>query len=148
MLREHGIVLVACKGGNHRAPTVADYMKRGCRFIVHATLCTRRPQLCSEDVAVLVHACMKSKSGDRFYWELSQKLQAKKCKMQLCVGWHMGDASTGERDINIWAPKAGTKVQVLVVHGEWCKVKDRTGYTYTIPITWLIPSSVFANKEW
>ena len=33
MLRKMGIVVVACKGGRHRAPTVASHLR--CDYVVH-----------------------------------------------------------------------------------------------------------------
>jgi hypothetical protein len=147
VLRRHGIVLVTCKGGNHRAPTVADSMKRGSRFIVHATLRTRYP-LRSDHIAILVHACVKNRSADSFYRLLTQELEGKRCDIHWCAGWQAGDLDTGEWDTSKQFPKAGADVEVLSVRDSWCTVEEKdTGCTYTLPITWLVPKCVFERRE-
>ena len=147
VLRRHGIVLVMCKGGNHRAPTVADSMKRGYRFIFHATLRTRYP-LRRRNIAVLVHACVKSKSGDSFYRQLTQEIEEKRCDIRFCAGWQAGDLDTGKWDTSNRFPKAGADVEVLSVRDCMCTVEEKdTGCTYTLPITWLVPKCVFERRE-
>ena len=147
VLRKHGIVLVACKGGNHRAPTVADGMKHQSRFIVHATLRTRNT-IRYEHIAVLVYACVKSSSGDCFYRQLAQELTEKRCTMQLCTGWQADDDVVDERNSSRRTPNAGTVVEVLSVRDCWCSVRAKgTGCTYMLPITWLLPTCVYERRE-
>lgn len=146
-LRKYGIVLVACKGGNHRAPTVADGLRCPSSFIVHATLRTRR-HIHYEHIAALIHACVKSSCGDCFYRQLAQELMEKRCSMQLCTGWQEGNAVVGAFESSSLTPNAGTAVEVLNVCGCWCSVRGLdTGYTYEMPITWLVPTCVYERRE-
>ena len=146
VLAKHGIVLVMCKGGNHRAPTVADSMKRDHLFIVHATLATRY-HLRRRNIAVLVHACVKSKSGDSFYRQLTQELEEKRCDIRFCAGWQARDLVTGKWDASNQFPKAGANVEVLSVRDCMCTLQEReTGCKYTLPITWLVPRCVYQRR--
>ena len=147
VLQKHGIVLVACKGGNHRSPTVASELKDIGRFVVHATLRTRLP-LCFEDIASLVHACVVCSSRSAFYDSLIRDSEDAESDMQLCVGWTAADLKTHEVDARASYVEAGANVCILKTFEDWCCVKDNeTGHTCTIPVTWLVPNSVFLRRE-
>ena len=148
VLRRYGIVLVACKGGNHRAPTVADSMKSRGRFVLHATLFTRPSLQCSH-VATLVHACVKCSTSINFYNHLVRESNDPQYPTPLCVGWSsVVNLDTGEVDTSIPPITAGSEVQVLTVNGYKSIVKDTaTGQTYALPVTWLVPKSVYTRRE-
>ena len=147
-LRKYGIALVACKGGNHRAPTVADSMKARGRFVLHATLRTR-PSLPHKHVATLVHACVKCSTSIHFYNHLVRESNDPQYPTPLCVGWSsVVNLDTGEVDTSMPPITAGSEVQVLTVNGYKSIVKDTaTGQTYALPVTWLVPKSVYTRRE-
>ena len=141
-LGKYGIALVACKGGNHRAPTVADSMKARGRFVLHATLRTR-PSLPHKHVATLVHACVKCSSSIEFYNGLVRESQDPQYKTPLCVGWSSAVNVDGTWQLDTSRPQAGAEVQLLQVKGAESTVMDTTtGHTYVLPVTWLLPKSV------
>ena len=147
VLDNYGIVLVMCKGGNHRAPTIADSMKRRGRFIIHATLRTRQ-YICPKDIEVLVHACVQSSTTENFYSQLTKDLVAKKYITRLCVGWQVGDLATGKWDTSNQFPEAGVEVEVQSVSDCWCTVKEKESEgTFTLPITWFVPTCVYKRRE-
>ena len=147
-LGKYGIALVACKGGNHRAPTVANSMKSRGRFVLHATLSTRPSLQCSH-VATLVHACVKCSTSINFYNHLVRESNDPQYPTPLCVGWSsVVNLDTGEVDTSIPPITAGSEVQVLTVNGYKSIVKDTaTGQTYALPVTWLVPKSVYTRRE-
>ena len=147
VLGKYDIVLVTCKGGNHRAPTIADSMKRRGRFIIHATLRTRKP-ICPQHIEALVHACVQSSSTENFYKQLTKDLVGKKYITRLCAGWQAGDLATGKSDTSNQFPKAGVDVEVQSVSDCLCtvKVKDSEGI-FTLPITWLVHTCVYERME-
>ena len=147
-LGKYGIALVACKGGNHRAPTVADSMKARGRFVLHATLCTR-PSLPHKHVATLVHACVQCRSSIDFYNHLVREPEDPQYPTPLCIGWSsFVNLDTGEVDTS-WPPiTAGSEVEVIKVNGYKSTVRDTaTGHTYALPVTWLVPKSVYTCRE-
>ena len=147
MLEEHGIVLVVCKGGNHRSPTVASQLRSVGRFVVHATLRTR-PSFCFEDIASLIHACVACSSRGAFYGRLIRDSQDEGLDMQLCVGWSAANMETYEKDARVSYVEPGRDIHVLKTSEDWCEVKDaKTGCMCTIPVTWLVPSYVFLRRE-
>ena len=147
VLRKKEIVLVVCKGGNHRAPTVADSMKEWGRFIIHATL-GRRQSIRPEDIEVLVHACVQSNTTMNFYGQLTRNLKDKTYPTELCVGWQVGDLATGGWDTSNQFPKAGVHVEVQDVSDFWCTVKEKDKECiYHLPITWLVPLAVYRRRE-
>ena len=143
------IVLVCCKGGNHRAPTVADSLKRPGRFIIHATLGRRQHNIPPRYIEVLVHACVESRNTANFYRQLTQDLEANKYTTQLCVGWQSGDPATCEWDTSNEFPEAGVDViEVRGVRGYYCDVKVRNSERiFTIPVTWLLPTMLYKRRE-
>jgi len=147
VLQTYGIVLVVCKGGNHRSPTVADSIGCRGRFVIHATI-YKRPRFISKDIATLVHACVESRSGDDFYSHLIRASQNPRDETQLCVGWAPVDMDTGEAVTSVQFVRAGAEVQILQACDRVCTVKDKeTKYIYTIPATWLIPKCVYMRRE-
>ena len=147
VLQRYGIVLVMCKGGNHRAPTVADCLKRKGRFVIHATLATRRAFCCTH-IATLVHACVRCSNGVEFYSRLIRESEDLRCESQLCVGWDAADLETCEVDPTVSFLRAGSNVQVLEMRGCECLVRDReTGHTCALPVTWLVPRCVYMERE-
>jgi len=147
VLKKFDIVLVMCKGGNHRAPTIADSMKSPGRFIIHATLRTRQ-SICPKDIEVLVHACVQSSSTENFYSQLTRDLMEKKYITRLCVGWQVGDLATGKWDTSNKFPEAGVEVEVQSVSDYWCTVKVKDSeYIFKLPITWLVPLCVYERRE-
>ena len=146
-LRKYGIALVACKGGNHRAPTVADSMKSTGRLVLHATLGTR-PSLPHKHVATLVHACVKCSSSIEFYNGLVRESQDPQYKTPLCVGWCSTVNVDGIWHVDTSRPQAGSEVQVLKANGRESIVIDTaTGRTCALPVTWLLPKSVYTRRE-
>ena len=147
VLDNYGIVLVTCKGGNHRAPTIADSMKRPGRIIIHATL-GKREAICPQHIEVLVHACVQSSSTENFYKQLTKDLVGKKYITRLCAGWQAGDLASGKSDTSNQFPKAGVDVEVQSVSGCWCTVKEKDSEgTFTLPITWFVPTCVYKRRE-
>ena len=51
MLRKTGIVVVACKGGHHRAPTVASHLR--CDYVVHCVI----QYLSIDHIAGIIYTC-------------------------------------------------------------------------------------------
>ena len=146
VLQTYGIVLVVCKGGNHRSPTVAHIMRSEGRFVIHATLFTRRAFHCTH-IAALVHACVRCSNGVDFYSRLIRESEDPNYELQLCVGWTPGDVETREADTSMSFVREGAEVQVLDTCGYECTVRDKeTRYTYTLPATWLIPKRVYMER--
>ena len=147
VLDNYGIVLVMCKGGNHRAPTVADGMKCPGRIIIHSTLGTRKA-ICPQHIEVLVHACVQSSSTENFYKQLTKDLVGKKYITRLCAGWQAGDLASGKSDTSNQFPKAGVDVEVQSVSDCWCTVKEKDSEgTFMLPITWFVPTAVYKCME-
>ena len=150
VLRQYGIVLVVATGGNHRAPTIADSMKSRGMYVLHATLFGRPSFQCSH-VATLVHACLKCSSSIEFYNGLVHESKDPQYKTPLCVGWFcplLVNPDTNEVDTSIPPIPDGSEVQVLTVNGYESIVRDTaTGHTYALPVTWLVPKSVYTRME-
>ena len=70
-------------------------------------------------------------------------------KTPLCVGWSsVVNLDTGEVDTSMPPIAAGSEVQVLTVNGYKSIVRDTaTGQTYALPVTWLVPKSVYTRRE-
>ena len=136
VLASHGIVLVMCKGGRHRAPTVAHEMSQKGRYVVHATL--RWPSISPAHVACLIHACVRCRSRDTFY-----NMLLTMPNQRLCVGWSPGNPDTRETHTEVPYVKHGARVQVLEADETDCVVRVApTEYTCKLPLTWLLPESV------
>ena len=66
VLRSQGIVVIGCKGGRHRAPTVASEFEMAGRHVIHLTLSSSLRvemdgcvyQVTIEDAAVLLRHCI------------------------------------------------------------------------------------------
>ena len=55
---------------------------------------------------------------------------------------------TNEVDTSIPPIPDGSEVQVLTVDGYESTVRDTaTGHTYELPVTWLVPKSVYTRME-
>ena len=136
MLASRGIVLVMCKGGNHRAPTVAHEMSQRGRYVIHATL--RGTSIPPAHVACLIHACVRCQSRDTFYNMLFTMPNER-----LCVGWTPGNPDTRETLMEVPYVRHGARVQVLEADETYCMVRVvATGHTCKLPLTWLLPESV------
>ena len=147
VLQIHGIVLVLCKGGNHRSPTVANSMKQPGRIVIHSTLFTR-PPFCGEHIATLVHACIKCENSLEFYSELIRNSKDSQQNTQLCVGWNAGNVETQKVDTKVPFLSAGAEVEVLDTCDHSCLVKDKTtGCSCELPVTWLLHKHVYMRRE-
>ena len=59
MLRKMGIVVVACKGGRHRAPTVASHLR--CDYVVHCVI----HYLSIDHIAGIIYTCYRHSPESR-----------------------------------------------------------------------------------
>ena len=84
-----------------------------------------------------------------FYNALVHESKNPPYKTPLCVGWSsVVNLGTGEADTSMPPITAGSEVQVLTVNGYQSTVRDTaTGHTYALPVTWLVPKSVYTRRE-
>ena len=137
------------RDGNKKASTVADSMKSRGMFVLHATLFGRPSFQCSH-VATLVHACLKCRSSIEFYNGLVHESKDPQYKTPLCVGWSTHPVNLDTNEVNTSIPPIpdGSEVEVLAVNGYESTVRDTaTGHTYGLPVTWLVPKSVYTRLE-
>ena len=134
VLREKGVVVVVCTGGNHRAPTVAATLSSARRHVVHLTL----DRVSVEDVAVLIGSCI----GDG---RLSSQLcDSARCKMH--IGWEWCWTCSGA----LWsfAPhplEFGTLIShVSPSATSGCVIVHTVdGRTATVDTRWVIPEDIY-----
>ena len=141
VLNKYGIVLVLCKGGNHRAPTVAHELLPEGGYTVHATL--GRMHALPLYVAALIHACIRCENGAAFYRDLINASRHPRSRFQLCIGWttyDFGECASSEDKMLV---DHGTEVQALEMDGDLCTVQiQSTGYIRKLPVTWLLPKCI------
>ena len=85
-----------------------------------------------------------------FYNGLVHESKNPQYKTPLCVGWDcVVNLDTREPDTSMQPVKAGAEVQVLTVNNQYeSTVMDTaTGHTYALPVTWLVPKSVYTRTE-
>ena len=147
VLEKHGIVLVVCKGWNHRAPTVSNELLESGRYVMHATLRTKH-RLPPAYVAILVHACISCRGAEEFYADFIRTSMDANEALRIRIGWTPGDPTTDEVFDVPSCVKRGAYVRVLQMDGFLITLEDvATKYSYKLPVTWLLPESTYARLE-
>ena len=84
VVQAKGVVVVACKGGNHRAPTVAGALSSNKRHTVHLTL----DPVSVRSVAILVGTCVTDGHLSKEYWCARRLQQPGQTSPDAYLGWH------------------------------------------------------------
>ena len=141
VLRQKGVVVVVCKGGNHRAPTVAAELSSAKRHVVHLTM----DDVSVEDVAVLVGSCI----GDgRLSTQLCESAggQNNFGPWTCCIGWEWCWTRSGTRWSLASDPlEFGTLIHhVTPSDTSGCVIVHTVdGRTATVDTRWVIPEDIY-----
>ena len=133
MLRNKGIVVVACKGGHHRAPTVASHLR--CDYVVHCVI----HYLSIDHIAGIIYTCYRrspESRGSGMNW-----LDLDRCAH---VGWDWYGFQNDDKWADDYAAPYLERGDVVIVEEvyalDYVSVTRRhDGFKVEMAFAWLLP---------
>ena len=149
ILQRHGIVIPVCKGGNHRAPTVAARVGANSpnAYTVHCTI----SHMTFDQVMLIIRSCFRTKVPLATY---SKILRSPALRYQLCLGWPWeGFKEAPEERIPAGIPFAEWEEdeyndEMLVVTLTSGMQKSRVPFSWTLPVAVVRRSYFRGRRPW
>lgn len=139
VVREKGVVIVACKGGNHRAPTVAEALSSNKRHTVHLTL----DHVSVQSVAILVGTCVGDGHLSKEYWCARRLQQPGQTSPDAYLGWHWCWRHLRIEGSNALCFGAHVRDVKPTDHENMVMVRADDGRYVFVHILWLLPDDVY-----